>query len=31
MAAGAILGILRNRLCELPALRAVLCTGVWGR
>jgi chromate transporter len=31
MAACAILGILRNRPCELPALRAVLCTGVWGR
>ena len=31
MAAGAVVGIFRSRLCELPALRAVLCVGGWGR
>jgi chromate transporter len=31
MAAGAVVGMLRSRLCELPAIRAVLCSGAWGR
>ena len=31
MAAGAVFGIVRSRLCELPALRTVLCASVWGR
>jgi chromate transporter len=31
MAAGAVVGIVRSRLCELPALRTVLCASVWGR
>ncbi len=31
MLGGAIVGIVRNRLCEAPALRAVLCLGSWGR
>jgi hypothetical protein len=31
MLAGSIVGIVRGRLCELPALRAALCLGPWGR
>jgi chromate transporter len=31
MLGGAVLGVLRSRLCELPALRAVLCVGPWAR
>jgi chromate transporter len=31
MAAGAVVGIVRSRLCELPALRTVLCASMWGR
>jgi chromate transporter len=31
MLAGAVVGIVRSRLCELPSLRAVLCVAVWGR
>jgi chromate transporter len=31
MAAGAVLGVARSRLCELPALRSALCLGGWGR
>jgi len=31
MLAGAVVGILRTRLCELPGLRTVLCVAPWGR
>jgi chromate transporter len=31
MLAGAVLGVVRSRLCELPALRAVLCVAPWAR
>jgi hypothetical protein len=31
MLAGAVVGIARTRLCELPGLRTVLCVSVWGR
>ena len=31
MLGGSVFGILRDRVCELPGLRAVLCAGVWGR
>ena len=31
MLAGAVVGVFRSRLCELPGLRAVLCVSVWGR
>jgi chromate transporter len=31
MLAGAVVGMVRSRLCELPSLRAVLCVAVWGR
>jgi hypothetical protein len=30
MAAGAFVGVVRSRLCELPALRAALCLVGWG-
>ena len=29
--AGAVIGVLRSRICELPAVRAVLCVAGWGR
>ena len=29
--AGAVVGVVRDRLCQLPALRAALCLGAWGR
>lgn len=31
MLAGAVIGVLRSRLCELPGLRAVLCVAPWAR
>ena len=31
MLGGSVFGILRDRVCELPGIRAVLCVGVWGR
>jgi hypothetical protein len=31
MLGGAIVGIVRNRLCDLPALRATVCIGSWVR
>jgi chromate transporter len=31
MLAGAVIGVVRSRLCELPALRAVLCVAPWAR
>lgn len=31
MLAGAVVGLVRHRLCELPGLRAALCLSVWGR
>ena len=31
MLAGAVLGVVRSRLCELPALRAILCVAPWAR
>jgi chromate transporter len=31
MLAGGVVGVLRNRVCDLPVLRAVLCGGAWGR
>ena len=31
MLAGGVVGVLRNRVCDLPVLRAVLCIGAWGR
>ena len=31
MLAGAVVGVVRNRLGDLPGLRAVLCIGAWGR
>jgi chromate transporter len=31
MLAGAVVGVLRGRLCELPGLRAALCVGAWSR
>jgi chromate transporter len=31
MLAGAVVGILRTRLCELPGLRTVLCVAPWAR
>jgi chromate transporter len=29
--AGAVVGIVRSRVCELPGVRAVLCVAPWGR
>jgi chromate transporter len=29
--AGAIVGVLRSRICELPGVRAALCVAAWGR
>jgi chromate transporter len=31
MLGGGIVGVVRNRLCELPGVRAALCVTVWGR
>lgn len=31
MLGGSVFGILRDRVCELPGVRTVLCSGVWGR
>lgn len=31
MLAGAAVGVVRSRLCELPGLRAILCVSAWGR
>lgn len=31
MLGGSVFGILRDRVCELPGVRTVLCVGVWGR
>ncbi len=31
MLGGALLGIVRHRLCEVAALRGTLCLGLWGR
>ena len=31
MLAGAVVGVFRSRLCELPGLRAVLCVAPWTR
>ena len=31
MLGGSVFGILRDRACELPGVRAVLCGSVWGR
>lgn len=31
MLAGGVVGVLRNRACDLPVLRSVLCIGAWGR
>ena len=31
IAAGAVLGVLRSRLCDLPGVRAALCVAAWGR
>jgi len=31
MLGGSVFGILRDRVCELPSVRTVLCVGVWGR
>lgn len=31
MLAGAVIGVVRSRLCELPGLRAVLCVAPWTR
>jgi hypothetical protein len=31
MLGGSVFGILRDRTCELPGVRAVLCESVWGR
>jgi chromate transporter len=31
MLGGALVGIVRHRLCDLPALRATVCIGSWGR
>ena len=31
MLGGSVFGILRDRVCELPGVRTVLCVSVWGR
>jgi hypothetical protein len=31
MLGGSVFGILRDRACELPGVRAVVCLGGWGR
>jgi chromate transporter len=31
MLGGAVFGMLRDRVCELPGVRTVLCAGGWGR
>jgi chromate transporter len=31
MLGGSVFGILRDRVCEVPGVRAVLCVGIWGR
>ena len=31
MLGGSAFGILRDRVCEVPGVRTVLCVGVWGR
>jgi chromate transporter len=31
MLGGSVFGILRDRVCDLPGIRTVLCVGVWGR
>ena len=31
IAAGAVVGIVRNRICDWPGLRAALCVAPWGR
>jgi len=31
MLGGALVGVVRTRLCEWPAVRAVLCAGAWGK
>jgi chromate transporter len=31
MLGGAVLGVLRNHVCEVPILRSVLCIGAWSR
>ena len=31
MLAGAVVGLVRSRLCEVPGIRAVLCVTAWGR
>src|SRR5262245_55603130 len=31
MLGGSVFGVLRDRVCELPGVRSVLCVSVWGR
>jgi hypothetical protein len=31
MLGGSVVGVLRERLCDLPGVRALLCGAGWGR